>query len=61
MQVGFSESSIMSSCVMPRIRGDATPVVLLHCFDRFVICNQIVVMSFDMICFRCCLMTCCIF
>ncbi|KAH6761848.1 alpha/beta-Hydrolases superfamily protein [Perilla frutescens var. hirtella] len=33
VQVGFSESCIMSSCVMPRIRTDASPVVLLHCFD----------------------------
>ncbi|KAL1558966.1 alpha/beta-Hydrolases superfamily protein [Salvia divinorum] len=38
MQAGFSESGIMSSCVMPRIRGDANPVVLLNCFDRMEIC-----------------------
>ncbi|KAL3636565.1 hypothetical protein CASFOL_018864 [Castilleja foliolosa] len=33
VQVGFSESCIMSSCVTPRIRRDVNPVVLLHCFD----------------------------
>ncbi|PIM98614.1 putative hydrolase/acyltransferase (alpha/beta hydrolase superfamily) [Handroanthus impetiginosus] len=33
VQVGFSESCIMSSCVTPRVRRDANPVVLLHCFD----------------------------
>ncbi|KAL2252376.1 UNVERIFIED_CONTAM: hypothetical protein Sindi_0032300 [Sesamum indicum] len=33
VQVGFSESCIMSSCVTPRVCRDANPVVLLHCFD----------------------------
>ncbi|KAI3462885.1 hypothetical protein Pfo_019548 [Paulownia fortunei] len=33
VQVGFAESCIMSSCVTPRFRSDANPVVLLHCFD----------------------------
>ncbi|KAL3643873.1 hypothetical protein CASFOL_011805 [Castilleja foliolosa] len=33
VQVGFSESCIMSSCVTPRVRSDANPIVLLHCFD----------------------------
>ncbi|KZV45452.1 hypothetical protein F511_20625 [Dorcoceras hygrometricum] len=33
VQVGFSESCIMSSCVTPKKRSAANPVVLLHCFD----------------------------
>ncbi|KAL7135667.1 hypothetical protein ABFS83_11G113200 [Erythranthe nasuta] len=33
VKVGFSESSIMSSCVTPKVRRDSNPVVLLHCFD----------------------------
>ena len=27
----------MSSCVKPVIRNNSNPVVLLHCFDRFVV------------------------
>ncbi|XP_027096726.1 alpha/beta hydrolase domain-containing protein VTE7-like isoform X1 [Coffea arabica] len=33
LQVGFSESCIMSSCVKPRFQRDTNPAVLLHCFD----------------------------
>ncbi|EPS70191.1 hypothetical protein M569_04568, partial [Genlisea aurea] len=33
VQVDFSEKCIMSSCVVPKIRSDSNPVVLLHCFD----------------------------
>ncbi|KAK8483224.1 hypothetical protein V6N11_070961 [Hibiscus sabdariffa] len=33
VQIGCSESYIMSSCVQPLIQADANPVVLLHCFD----------------------------
>ncbi|XP_059643656.1 alpha/beta hydrolase domain-containing protein VTE7 [Cornus florida] len=33
VQVGFSESCIMSSCVKPLIKRETNPVVLLHCFD----------------------------
>ncbi|KAB5561004.1 hypothetical protein DKX38_005961 [Salix brachista] len=35
VQIGYSESCIMSSCVKPLIRqsNETTPVVLLHCFD----------------------------
>nr|GMC59464.1 Alpha/beta hydrolase-1 [Ipomoea batatas] len=33
VQVGTSESCIMSSCIKPVIQGDKEPVVLLHCFD----------------------------
>ncbi|GAV65689.1 Abhydrolase_6 domain-containing protein [Cephalotus follicularis] len=33
VQIGFSESCIMSSCVKPRIQSKTTPVLLLHCFD----------------------------
>lgn len=38
LQIGFStESCIMSSCVKPMIQRQTSPVVLLHCFDRFAI------------------------
>ncbi|XP_039049313.1 uncharacterized protein LOC120190282 isoform X2 [Hibiscus syriacus] len=33
VQIGCSESYIMSSCVQPLIQTDPNPVVLLHCFD----------------------------
>ncbi|KAG6736112.1 hypothetical protein POTOM_061185 [Populus tomentosa] len=35
VQIGYSKSCIMSSCVKPLIRqsNKTTPVVLLHCFD----------------------------
>ncbi|KAJ6396349.1 hypothetical protein OIU77_021392 [Salix suchowensis] len=35
VQIGYSESCIMSSCVKPPIKqsNKTTPVVLLHCFD----------------------------
>ena len=36
-QMGSSGSCIMSSCVKPVIRSNSNPVVLLHCFDRFVV------------------------
>ena len=36
-QIGSSGSCIMSSCVKPVIRSNSNPVVLLHCFDRFVV------------------------
>jgi len=37
LQIGSSESCIMSSCVKPLIQSETSPVVLLHCFDRFEI------------------------
>ncbi|PPR89907.1 hypothetical protein GOBAR_AA30780 [Gossypium barbadense] len=33
VQIGCSESYIMSSCVQPLAQTDANPVALLHCFD----------------------------
>ncbi|KAL6961190.1 Alpha/beta hydrolase domain-containing protein vte7 [Sarracenia purpurea var. burkii] len=33
VQIGFSESCIMSSCVKPMKQHDTNPVVLLHSFD----------------------------
>lgn len=36
LQIGFPENCIMSSCVTPNMYHDSNPVVLLHCFDRFV-------------------------
>ncbi|KAF8399588.1 hypothetical protein HHK36_015456 [Tetracentron sinense] len=33
VQIGFSESCIMSSCVKPLIKSETNPVVLLHGFD----------------------------
>ncbi|KAK9924936.1 hypothetical protein M0R45_033277 [Rubus argutus] len=33
VQMGISESSIMSSCVKPLVQTKNNPVVLLHCFD----------------------------
>ncbi|KAI6686355.1 hypothetical protein NL676_032268 [Syzygium grande] len=33
LPVNFSENCIMSSCVKPRVKGEANPVVLLHGFD----------------------------
>lgn len=33
VQIGSSESCIMSSCVKPLIQSETNPVVLLHCFD----------------------------
>ncbi|XP_048327250.2 alpha/beta hydrolase domain-containing protein VTE7 isoform X1 [Ziziphus jujuba] len=33
VQIGSSESCIMSSCVKPLIQSEINPVVLLHCFD----------------------------
>jgi len=33
VQIGFSESCIMSSCVKPIRQDETNPVVLLHCFD----------------------------
>lgn len=33
VQIGSSESCIMSSCVKPVIQSEINPVVLLHCFD----------------------------
>ncbi|XP_052172808.1 uncharacterized protein LOC127788502 [Diospyros lotus] len=33
VQIGCSESCIMSSCVKPIRQGETNPVVLLHCFD----------------------------
>ncbi|XP_010258065.1 PREDICTED: uncharacterized protein LOC104597956 isoform X2 [Nelumbo nucifera] len=33
VQVSFSESSIMSSCVRPLLQSETNPVVLLHGFD----------------------------
>lgn len=35
LQIGFSGSCIMSSCVKPIRQQETNPVVLLHCFDRF--------------------------
>ncbi|BBH00238.1 alpha/beta-Hydrolases superfamily protein [Prunus dulcis] len=34
VQIGSSESFIMSSCVKPQKQSEINPVVLLHCFDR---------------------------
>ncbi|THG20318.1 hypothetical protein TEA_029453 [Camellia sinensis var. sinensis] len=34
VQIEFSESCIMSSCVKPIRQCESNPVVLLHCFDR---------------------------
>ncbi|XP_041002719.1 uncharacterized protein LOC121248337 isoform X3 [Juglans microcarpa x Juglans regia] len=33
VQIGISESCIMSSCVKPIIQRETNPMVLLHCFD----------------------------
>ncbi|VVA29683.1 PREDICTED: alpha/beta [Prunus dulcis] len=33
VQIGSSESFIMSSCVKPQKQSEINPVVLLHCFD----------------------------
>ncbi|KAJ8775200.1 hypothetical protein K2173_020204 [Erythroxylum novogranatense] len=34
VKIGFSETSVMSSCVKPSVRRQTkSPVVLLHCFD----------------------------
>lgn len=36
MQVSFSDSCVMSSCVKPSIQSEESPVVLLHGFDRLL-------------------------
>lgn len=41
-QVGFSEGCIMSSCVKPKVQNATNPVVLLHCFDRFVMLGFVI-------------------
>lgn len=46
LQVGTSESCIMSSCIKPVIQGDKEPVVLLHCFDRFSYANSLLLACF---------------
>uniref|UniRef100_A0A5B7BNR3 Putative monoacylglycerol lipase ABHD6 n=1 Tax=Davidia involucrata TaxID=16924 RepID=A0A5B7BNR3_DAVIN len=33
VQIGYSESCIMSSCVKPLTQSETNPLVLLHCFD----------------------------
>lgn len=50
-QTEVSESCIMSSCVKPQIRSEINPIVLLHSFDRFVICAiSIVVVTILVFC-----------